>query len=121
MAGVFTIFGYNDFRDIKEEEMQMGIVIAQWFLDESMGLQTEMGISQKHQKADQLLNWLKGLNQDDEEPLLLSEINQIGSRSIRSVKDRDEAIETLCRHGWVKKEKWNNRNSIVLHPSIRST
>ena len=39
MAGVFTLYGDEDLKVIDEEEMVMGISVAKWFLDESMGLQ----------------------------------------------------------------------------------
>ena len=120
MAGVFTLYGDEDRKVIDEEEMVMGISVAKWFLDESMGLQSEIGISHRHHKADELLNWLKRLKQDDDQPLLLSELIQLGPRCIRTKKDRDEAVETLSNHGWIKKERWENKNIIQLHPSIRS-
>ena len=53
--------------------MKMGIDVAQWFLDESLGLAGEMATSQVQRNAAHLLDWLKKLQQDDEEPLKLSE------------------------------------------------
>ena len=75
-------------------------MVAQWFLEESLGLVGEMATSKVQRNAANLLDWLKKLKQDDEEPLKLSDLLQIGPRCIRSKKERDAAVEILCNYGY---------------------
>ena len=101
--------------------MKMGIDVAEWFLEESLGLVGEMATSQVQRNAANLLDWLKKLKQDDEEPLKLSDLLQIGPRCIRSKKERDAAVEILCNYGWIQIRNWKNRKVILLHPSIKKS
>ena len=101
--------------------MKMGIDVAQWFLDESLGLAGEMATSQVQHNAANLLDWLKKLQQDDEEPLKLSDLLQIRPRCIRTRKERDASVETLCNYGWIQLGRWSNRKVNLLHPLIRNS
>ena len=65
-----------------------------------------------------LLEWLRELKPDDENPLKVGDILQIGPRPIRRKKERDEAIKVLSELGWIQVVKWKNRRIILLHPSI---
>ena len=65
-----------------------------------------------------LLEWLRELELDDENPLKEGDILQIGPRPIRRKKERDEAIKVLSELGWIQVVKWKNRRIILLHPSI---
>ena len=101
--------------------MKMGIDIAQWYLEESHMLDGEMSISESHRNASKLLDWLKNYEQDNEAPLKLSDLLQIGPRCIRTRKERDAAIDTLCNYGWIQVGKWRNKKVILLHPLIRNS
>jgi putative DNA primase/helicase len=102
IAGVFTLFGNENPKEIDVKTMKMGIDVAKWFLEES-------------------LDWLKKLKQDDKEPLKLSDLLQIGPRCIRSKKERDAAVEILCNYGWIQIRNCKNRKVILLHPSIKKS
>ena len=65
-----------------------------------------------------LLEWLRELELDDENPLKVGDILQIGPRPIRRKKERDEAIKVLSELGWIQVVKLKNRRIILLHPSI---
>ena len=65
-----------------------------------------------------LLEWLRELELDDENPLKVGDILQIGPRPIRRKKERDEAIKVLSELGWIQVVKCKNRRIILLHPSI---
>ena len=71
-----------------------------------------------HSHAEMLLEWLRELELDDENPLKVGDILQIGPRPIRRKKERDEAIKVLSELGWIQVVKWKNRRIILLHPSI---
>ena len=68
--------------------------------------------------AEMLLEWLRELELDDENPLKVGDILQIGPRPIRRKKERDEAIKVLSELGWIKVVKSKNRRIILLRPSI---
>ena len=91
---------------------------AKWFLDESLRLSGHLTISRVHSHAEMLLEWLRELELDDENPLKVGDILQIGPRPIRRKKERDEAIKVLSELGWIQVVKWKNRRIILLHPSI---
>ena len=95
IAGVITIFGNEKPKQINLESMKMGIEIAQWYLEESLMLDGEMSISESHRNASKLLDWLKNYEQDNEAPLKLSDLLQIGPRCIRTKQERDAAVDTL--------------------------
>ena len=65
-----------------------------------------------------LLEWLRELELDDENPLKVGDILQIGPRPIRRKKERDEAIKVLSELGWIQVVKWKNHRIILLHPWI---
>ena len=121
IAGVFTLFGNENPKEIDVKTMKMGIDVAKWFLEESLGLKGEMATSKVQRNAANLLDWLKKLKQDDKEPLKLSDLLQIGPRCIRSKKERDAAVEILCNYGWIQIRNCKNRKVILLHPSIKKS
>ena len=101
------------------DAMQQGIKIAQWFLDESLMLSGHLTTSKVQRHAEILLEWLKELEPDDENPLRVGEILQIGPRPIRKKKERDDAVKLLTDLGWIQLRKWRNSKIILRHPSIR--
>ena len=118
ISGVFTLFSEDNPKEVGIEAIQQGIKIAKWFLDESLRLSGHLTISRVHSHAEMLLEWLRELELDDENPLKVGDILQIGPRPIRRKKERDEAIKVLSELGWIQVAKWKNRRIILLHPSI---
>ena len=118
ISGVFTLFSEDNPKEVGIEAIQQGIKIAKWFLDESLRLSGHLTISRVHSHAEMLLEWLRELELDDENPLKVGDILQIGPRPIRRKKERDEAIKVLSELGWIQVVKWKNRRIILLHPSI---
>ena len=100
------------------EVIQQGIKIAKWFLDESLRLSGHLTISRVQIHAEMLLEWLRELEPDDEKPLKVRDILQIGPRPIRKKKERDDAVKVLSELGWIQVVKWKNCSIILLHPSI---
>ena len=99
--------------------IQRGIKIAQWFLDESLRLSGHLSISKGQQNAASLLEWLKDLEIDNESPLKVSDLLKFGPRPIRKKTVRDDAVKMLADLGWIQVRKWRNSEVILLHPSIR--
>ena len=118
IAAVFTLLSEDNAKEVGLLNIQRGIKIAQWFLDESLRLSGHLTISRVHSHAEMLLEWLRELELDDENPLKVGDILQIGPRPIRRKKERDEAIKVLSELGWIQVAKWKNRRIILLHPSI---
>ena len=104
--------------------IQRGIKIAQWFLDESLRLSGHLSISEGVNKKDltlsaaSLLEWLRELEIDNEAPLKVSDLLKFGPRPIRKKKERDDAVKILADLGWIQVRKWRNSKIILLHPSI---
>jgi hypothetical protein len=63
-----------------------------------------------------LLEWLRELEPDDQKPLKVRDILQIGPRPIRKKKERDDAVKVLSELGWIQVVKWKNSRIILLHP-----
>ena len=120
IAAVFTLLSEDHALEVGLEAMQQGITIAQWFLDESLRLNGHLTTSRGQRHAEILLEWLKELEPDDEKPLRVGELLQIGPRPIRKKKERDEAVKVLSELGWIQVKKWRNSRIILLHPSIRN-
>ena len=119
IAAVFTLLSEDHAVEVGLKAMQQGITIAQWFLDESLRLNGHLTTSRGQRHAEILLEWLKELEPDDEKPLRVGELLQIGPRPIRKKKERDEAVKVLSELGWIQVLKWRNSRIILLHPSIR--
>ena len=83
IAAVFTLLSADHTVEVGLEAMQQGITIAQWFLDESLRLSGHLTTSRGQRHAEILLEWLKELEPDDEKPLRVGELLQIGPRPIR--------------------------------------
>ena len=116
ISGVFTLLSEDDPKEVGMEAIQQGIKIAKWFLDESLRLSGHLTISRVQIHAEMLLEWLRELEPDDEKPLKVRDILQIGPRPIRRKKKRDEAIRVLSELGWIQVVKWKNSRIILLHP-----
>ena len=108
----------DDPKEVGLVAMQQGIKIAQWFLDESLRLSGHLTTSRGQRHAEILLEWLKELESDDEKPLRVGELLQIGPRPIRKKKERDDAVKALRGLGWIQVLKWRNSRIILQHPSI---
>ena len=76
--------------------IQRGIKIAQWFLDESLRLSGHLSISKSQQNAASLLEWLRELEIDNEAPLKVSDLLKFSPRPIRKKKERDDAVKILA-------------------------
>ena len=101
-------------------DMEMAIHVASWFLDESLRLSAQMGMTKAHLNASLLLEWLKNLKEDGHDPLKMSDLLQLGPRVIRTVDARKDAVNILVKHGWIQVKSWHNKLMILRHPSIRN-
>ena len=99
-------------------DIERGIKIAQWFLDESLRLSGHLSISKSQQNAASLLEWLRELEIDNEAPLKVGDLLKFGPRPIRKKRDRDDAVKILADLGWIQVRKWRNSKIILLHPFI---
>ena len=118
IAAVFTLLCEENSKEVCLLNIQRGIKIAQWFLDESLRLSGHLSISKSQQNAASLLEWLRELEIDNEAPLKVSDLLKFGPRPIRKKRDRDDAVKILADLGWIQVRKWRNSKIILLHPSI---
>ena len=120
IAGVYALFGKNEIEEVGAHDMEMAIHVASWFLDESLRLSAQMGMTKAHLNASLLLEWLKNLKEDGHDPLKMSDLLQLGPRVIRTVDARKDAVNILVKHGWIQVKSWHNKLMILRHPSIRN-
>ena len=118
IAAVFTLLSEDNAKEVGLLNIQRGIKIAQWFLEESLRLSGHLSISKGQQNAASLLEWLKDLEIDNETPLKVGDLLKFGPRPIRKKKERDDAVKILADLGWIQVRKWRNSKIILLHPSI---
>ena len=119
IAGVLTLINLDDPNEVGLVDIERGIKIAQWFLDESLRLSGHLSISKSQQNAASLLEWLRELEINNETPLKVADLLKFGPRPIRKKRDRDDAVKILADLGWIQVRKWRNSKIILLHPSIR--
>ena len=119
IAGVLTLLHQDDPREVGLVDIERGIKIAQWFLDESLRLSGHLSISKSQQNASSLLEWLRELEIDNEAPLKVGELLKYVPTPIRKKRHRDDAVKILADLGWIQVRKWRNSKIILLHPSIR--
>ena len=118
IAAVFTLLSEDNAKEVGLLNIQRGIKIAQWFLDESLRLSGHLSISKSQQNAASLLEWLRELEIDNETPLKVGDLLKFAPRPIRKKKERDDAVKILADLGWIQVRKWRNSKIILLHPSI---
>ena len=118
IAGVLTLINLDDPNEVGLVDIERGIKIAQWFLDESLRLSGHLSISKSQQNAASLLEWLRELEIDNEAPLKVGDLLKFGPRPIRKKRDRDDAVKILADLGWIQVRKWRNSKIILLHPFI---
>lgn len=108
IAGVFTLMIQEQPNEVGLSAMQQGIKIAHWFLDESLRLNGHLSVTKSQHNAALLLDWLKELKTDDEDPLRAGDLLKFGPRPVRKKKDRDDAVKLLTDLGWIQVRKWRN-------------
>ena len=118
IAAVFTLFGNHQAERVETVEMERGIRIAEWFLDESMKLSTTINTPKSNQDAEKILKWLKIRQKSSDQPITPRELSQDGPNSLRGKSKRDEVLKILSDKGWVKVIKSDNKNYIQLHPYL---
>ena len=118
IAAVFTLFGNHQAERVETVEMERGIRIAEWFLDESMKLSTTINTPKSYQDAETLLAWLKIRQKSSNQPITPGEVLQQGPNSLRGKNRRDEALEILSDKGWARLIKSDSKSYIELHPNF---
>ncbi len=119
IASIFTLFGNDDAVRVEAEEMHSAIGVAEWFLNESLKLKSELTMPKSRLNSILLLEWINSYD-DRYSPLKLSDLLRIGPNRLRNIKLRDETIKSLIKHGWIQVKKWQNVNIILKHPKMRS-
>ena len=75
--------------------MEMAISIAKWFLDDSIRLNSQLSVNTSQKNAAALLEWMKNLDQDDNDPLNAADLLRFGPLPIRKKKAREEALKSF--------------------------
>ena len=76
--------------------MHSAIGVAEWFLNESLKLKSELTMLNQLNSI-LLLEWINSYD-DRYSPLKLSDLLRIGPNRLRNIKLRDETIDSLIKH-----------------------
>ena len=90
-----SLIGNHQAERVETVEMERGIQIAEWFLDESMKLNTTINTPKSNQDAEKLLAWLKIRQKSSTQPITPRELSQDGPNSLRGKTKRDEVLKIL--------------------------
>lgn len=97
IAGVLTIVENHEASEISLPAMESAIVLADWYVNETLRLQRVARTDSKLQVAQQLLEWLR----ERQQIIGFREIVQFGPATTRTKRAADEALAILSAHGWV--------------------
>ena len=78
--------------------MERGLILADWYVNETLRLQQAARTDPRLLLAQQLLDWLHGRTSDVVE---LRDIMRLGPSSVRTKAAADDAVAILVEHHWV--------------------
>ncbi|TPM04527.1 DUF3987 domain-containing protein [Mesorhizobium sp. B2-3-10] len=98
IAGVLTIVEDVRATKIGIETMHSALMLADWYLNETVRLQRVNRLDPKLLAAQKLLDWMLAR---DEATISFREIVQSGPNPFRTKNAAEAALSTLSAHGWV--------------------
>lgn len=99
IAGVLRAFQDPDAEEVSAEDMQNGIKLAEYYLNEALRLSQVATVSERVQNAEALRNWL--LEKWEDEHVLIADILQRGPSPLRETSHARNAVKALVDHGWL--------------------
>jgi len=113
IAGVLAIVKDATTAEIGVEEMKGGIVLADWYVAETLRLHAAGRTDPKLKVAQRLLDWLHARN---EEEISFRDIIKFGPGSVCTKAEADAALTILVQHGWVTEVSSRPRLLRVARP-----
>jgi hypothetical protein len=100
LAGCLTLFNDIHASEVSEGEMDCGIALARYYLEEALRLYHSSAADPDLVLAQSLLNWL---GTQDSKHIQLSRIYQFGPNAIRDAKTAKRIVGILEKHGYMRK------------------
>jgi hypothetical protein len=98
LSGIQAILQCADTDQIDIEDVERGIMLVEYYLNEAMRIQGCLSIHPDLLLAQKVLNWCK---ESGREAIALQEIYQRGPSQIRSADKARSIMDILEKHGWV--------------------
>jgi len=112
LAALFHLFS-GDSGDISSDNIESAIEIVQWHLCEASKLFQQKNVTQQDSDAIKLLSWIK------EKALTTTSKRELQQYSpIRDKQRRDEAINTLMQHYYLREQKQDGKTVLLVNPSL---
>lgn len=103
LAAVIALYNNPQAREINQECLRGGIILARYYLSEALRLQGAGYISSEIQTAHELLNWLQ--TKWDNTYVSLPDIYQRSTTKLREKAAANKSVGILEDHGWLVKSK----------------
>ena len=110
LAALFHLYSGNE-GDINSEHMEQAIAIISWHLFETRRIFSMRSEKEEILEAQRLLDWLIAHDKHQTTP---REIQQFSP--IRDKETRDEALELLANHNYIRINKHNQKTMVELNP-----
>lgn len=124
LSAVLALFNDMHTPQISALHLEKGIKLVEWYLEEMLRVNNAGHVTPDIAEAEKQLVWLQeqwpqlSTTGDDGRLVSLPDIYQLGPYSIRDAAQARVAVETLMRHGWVRKVNDGGRHRV--NGSLRS-
>jgi len=98
IAGVLTVFGDVNAKEIGSEAMKGGIRLAEWYLAEASRLASASRTDPHLLRAASLREWLRSRPEDT---FQVRDVLRLGPTALRTKAAADDAVRILIDHGWL--------------------
>ncbi|HAU1484595.1 TPA: DUF3987 domain-containing protein [Legionella pneumophila] len=113
LAALFHLFaGKED--DINSEDMERAITLMHWYLGEARRLLEPKSSQPYLEEARKLLNWLLPRRPQISTPRDILQLSPL-----RTKEQRDNALETLIEHQYIRLTKTGNKTLIEINPHCK--
>lgn len=112
LAALFHLFMGND-GDVLTESVEQAITIIKWHLEETRHLLAPFAAEPQFADAEKLMNWLLSKQLRFTTPRTIQQ-----SSPLRSRERRDNALEILIEHHWIRMANYDNQTVIEVNPNV---
>ena len=109
VAGVLALVEDPMVQEIGREVLVNAVQLIEWYVSESLRLQSTICVDQELQVAEKLLEWLR---QRGQMYVWVGEIYRLGPSAFRRAEDARRALHLLEDHGWVKRAEGRLVNGV---------
>ena len=99
--------------EVLAESIEQAITIIQWHLAETRQLLAPFSVESQFEDAEKLMNWLLSKQLRHTTPRKIQQ-----SSPLRNRERRDNALEVLIEHHWVRLVSRDNQTFIEVNPGV---